>query len=247
MKRTHVLLLLLAIAASCVTPAPSEDPTASEQEAALKARSEEMDSDKLAKEIEILQRGLDEARLAHELEGGNSDALLQKAQREVQKAEHAVVVARGKWAHFRDVESLLELSKSKLSVDRAVSRLEAQRQDLIGILAIYEGEEEALAKDEIIRRNRKSVEFAEKALEQARLAAQMVNEFVVPQKNEALQWALQMAEGEVLSAGANLDQVTGKVRLARMKAAHRVMDAESKLEDKRAQLKEQQDQKEPSQ
>ncbi len=247
MKRTHVLLLLLAITASCVTPAPSEDPAASEQEAALKARSEEVASDKLSREIENLQRGLDEARLAHELEGGNSDTLLQKAQREMQKAERAVVVARGKWAHFRDVESLLELSKSKLSVDRAVSRLEAQRQDLIGILAIYEGEEEALAKDEIIRRNRKSVEFAEKALEQARLAAQMVNEFVVPQKIEALQWALQMAEGEVLSAGANLDQVTGKVRLARMKAAHRVMDAESKLEDKRAQLKEQQDQKEPSQ
>ncbi len=247
MKRTHFLLLLLAITASCVTPAPPEDPAASESAAALKAQSEDEDFDKLAREFEILQRGLDEARLALELEASNSDALLQKAQREVQKAERAVIVARGKWAHFRDVESVLELSKSKLNVDRAVSRLEAQRQDLIGILAIYEGEEEALAKDEIIRRNRKSVEFAEKALEQARLAAQMTNEFVVPQKNEALQWALQMAEGEVLSASMSLDQALGKVRLAKMKAAHRVMDAESKLEEKRAQLKEQQDQKEASQ
>lgn len=247
MKTTHVLLLLLAITASCVTPAPSEGPAASEQGAAHKARSEEVDSDKLAKEVESLHRGLEEARLALELEESSSDALVQKTQREVQKAERAVEVARGKWAHFRDVESALELSKSKLSVDRAVSRLEAQRQDLVGILAIYEGEEEALAKDEIIRRNRKSVEFAEKALEQARLAAQLVNEFVVPQKNEALQWALQMAEVEVQVAGVNLNQATGKARLAKMKAGHRVMDAESKLEDKRAQLKEQQGQKGSSQ
>ncbi len=243
MRTFRLLALLLAATTSCVTPPRAGDDAAPTETSAPEAAAETGEKAKkaelpgaLALEVAGLERELEESHLALEIAELVAEKDQAKAAREVQSTERAVGVARDKWAHYRDVESQLALSKSQLAVDRAVSRLESQRQDLQGILEIYEGEEEARAKDEIIRRNRKGVEFAEKGLEQARLQARLVAEFEVPEKLESLQWGLRDAEASKQRADDALVRTQMEGRLALLRKRNKLIAAEQKLELKRAKL-----------
>ncbi|MFT4647957.1 MAG: hypothetical protein ACI9X4_001172 [Glaciecola sp.] len=243
MKTTHVLLLLLTLTVSCVTPASRSDgstPAAQIAEPAVLAAEEspkQSDSErKQALEVAGLEMKLEEAQLALELAEMQIEQDRAKIQRKGLEAERDVNVARDKWAHFRDVESTLMLSKTQLDVDRAISRLESKRQDLIGILEIYEGEVEASAKDEIIRRNRKGVEFAQQVLEQERLKARLVAEFEVPQKLESLQWDLSAAEAEKQQAEVDQGRAELKTRLALLEAHNQIQRTQQELEMQQAKL-----------
>ncbi|MCA9001308.1 MAG: hypothetical protein KDB61_05255 [Planctomycetes bacterium] len=230
MKPIHILILLLATSVSCVTPARKAESNPQAGDGPRAQSESEMESIGAARrELASLERDLEAQSLALLIEEMDSEAQLQEARRELLEKERSLSVARQKLAQYRDVEKELELQKSQLSVDRALSRLEAQRQDLEGILEIYEGEEEARAKEEIIRRNRKDVEFAQRHLEQERLQARQVAEFEVPIKLEGLEWALNKAEAEFAQAQRALQRTEQKNRLGLLKVRNQLADLEAKL------------------
>ncbi|MBL4771512.1 MAG: hypothetical protein JKY61_10315 [Planctomycetes bacterium] len=249
MKVTQALLLILATTASCVTPAPPMTDCTPSQETgeAVKAGNQDPAAEPTAKpealedtalEVQALERELEETRLKLEIAELDTANDLAGARRDLLEADRDVEVARGKWAHFRDAESVLDLAKAQLGVERAISRLESKRQDLQGIIEIYEGEEEARAKDEIIRRNRKGVEFAQKALDQARMEARLVAEFEVPQELESLQWALGAAEAAKVVAQDEFKLAESKARLSLLRARNQLVETGQELQCKQAQLEE---------
>ncbi|MEZ6018637.1 MAG: hypothetical protein R3F17_00625 [Planctomycetota bacterium] len=63
----------------------------------------------------------------------------------------------------------LTTARAQLEVERNVHQVESARQELEGILEIYDGEPEGHGKREIVRRNRKQYELAQKELENARM------------------------------------------------------------------------------
>lgn len=150
--------------------------------------------------------------------------------RKVRSAERDVFIARDALSSYREVESETERETVQIQVDQAFSRLEAERADLDGILEIYRDEEEARAKDEIIRRHKKSLEFAERQLELARSKARLVLEFGVPRKTEKLEWALEKAEADLAAVEQAAERVELKGRLAVTRKESTVKNTASKLE-----------------
>ncbi|HRV81760.1 MAG: hypothetical protein H6830_09955 [Planctomycetes bacterium] len=239
MSRTLLALCLLAPLAACISPAQKgiqEDGTAQSDSP---AEGKQLDPEELrAAQLEIaeLSGDLQEAQLElRSQEHANATSQLE-SERAVLEADRELTEARDALARYREVEGPLLKAKAQLEVEGAANRLEAARQDLEGILEIYEGEEEARAKQEIIRRNRKSVEIAQKVLENERTEARMVVEFEFPQQVRHLEWELDNAENAQKVAQRALEAAQMEGEAKRVAAENRITSLQAKLEAKRAEL-----------
>lgn len=151
-------------------------------------------------------------------------------------AEVALAQATEKVTRFRELQRAEEEEVARMALDRAAERLIGAQQDLQGILDIYEQEEEARSRDEIIRRHRMSVVFAERgqALSAARLEMLLEHEF--PAKELVLEETRIRAE----QALEGLRRQEERIELEREQKQHKLhvalVSAEHALEDAQIQL-----------
>lgn len=118
-------------------------------------------------ELDKARRDMEFAELELAIAERKSDAARRKSEQAVEKAERAVEVAEAAMDRFVEHTRKRTMIEAELSVASAENRLVSARQDLEGILAIYEEEPEASAKDEIIRRHEVGVAMAEASVELA--------------------------------------------------------------------------------
>lgn len=238
MLRSLPFALVLALISGCAA-VPAGAPSASPASPKGASKDPEAALTEISNKVDKLTRNQASAQLDLRLETLEAEASRVKAARAVQAAERAVYAARDELASYREVESVKERDGVQLALDRSTNRLESQRADLTGILDIYRDEDEARAKDEIIRRHKTSVDFAERELDQARAQARLVLEFEVPRKIEKLEWALEKAESELAAAERAAERAEMKARLAVERKEAAVLDLEAELEVARAALEKQ--------
>ena len=225
MKPIRLATLLALALAACVSPALEESTIEENRigdESKMDKKLSSEDRIELRGELTDRKRDLEEAHLALRVETLESESSKAKAEFEQRAAERGVAEARDALARYREVEAPMLKDRAQLELDQAASRLEAEEQDLQGILEIYEGEEEARAKSEIIRRNQKSVDFAKQRLDNERRQARLVTEFEVPTEIQNLEWALQEAEW-------TLRQAKGALELAELKGLKGMQGAQNKI------------------
>lgn len=118
-------------------------------------------------ELEKARRDAEFSELELAIAERKSDAARRKSEQAVAKAERALETAEAAMDRFVEHTRKRAMIEAELSVASAENRLVSARQDLEGILAIYEEEPEASAKEEIIRRHEVGVAMAEASFELA--------------------------------------------------------------------------------
>lgn len=238
MRCVSALVLPSVLLASCTvsvkTTADLPEPTPAEVEApaeeappAAESRRKEAEA---ARKAAMAEREVRHAHTDLELAELEAALSLESARVAVESAEAKLVAARERLERFEalEVEHLTE--QTRMGVDRAEDRLIGEQQDLQGILDIYAEEQEARSRDEIIRRHRMSVQFAERGLESARRAHALQVEHELPARMRELERAVAEAEQALVAARGRLakQELSNKRDLERKRDA--VEDAEWKRE-----------------
>ncbi|MEZ6005700.1 MAG: hypothetical protein R3F33_16145 [Planctomycetota bacterium] len=232
MLRTPLTCLALLPLFACVSPArrSSQEP---EPAAPVAEEKPEAVSGAERRELELQAAGL-----RRELEGLNEELAILRNSNAVEqeegalavaKAERAVTNARDAWNRYREVEAPLTTARAQLEVERNVHQVESARQELEGILEIYDGEPEGRAKQEIVRRNRKQYELAQKELENARMEARRHVEFEIPAELREHEAALADAESE-------LELARVRRKNGQAEAEHAVNGLQGRIDGVRGQL-----------
>jgi hypothetical protein len=175
-------------------PAPTEGAADSERKEAEAARK-----------AAVAEREVRHARMELELAELEAALSMQSARAAVESAEVKLMAARERVERFEGIEVEHLTEQTRMGVDRAEDRLIGEQQDLQGILDIYAEEQEARSRDEIIRRHRMSVLFAERGLEGARRAHALQVEHELPARMREL-------ERGVVEAEQGLEAARGRLR-----------------------------------
>ncbi|MFT7679874.1 MAG: hypothetical protein ACI8QC_003879 [Planctomycetota bacterium] len=231
MFRTASLILALGLFSACNTPSSMGGGSASAGGGASKASAAGLEEKEqgLAK----LVRDLETAEIDLRLSTLKAEAEHQAAARKVAAAQRTEATAAAALGSYRELESVHESETVRIRLDRAKSRLTSAQEDLVGILDIYGDEQEARAKDAIIRRHREGVAFSEREVAQARAQARLVEEFKVPAKREALEWALAQAKSStgVAQRAWELAELSGGLAVKRKE--NELKDMRTKIEKAR--------------
>lgn len=230
MKR---ILLLCALpltlwTAACESmPTSKADTPAVADKAGDKADSDEPSAkDKLAK----AERAVEDGRLELKIAQAETEAKARKAQDEVDEAEHGLQEATTALDQFMKNERELELSKVKLGLDRATWRLEAEKQELAELEAMYQKDDVAtLTKELVLQRGRKGVEFAERDLGHEQREGAATRDFTLPKKQRELEQAKRAKENALREAKADKQKATDEIELKLRKARAEIDDAEKAL------------------
>ena len=162
------------------SPAAPNDKAAQAQEEKAHATGEKLRE--LRHQVQKAERALHHARVEQELKKLARWLSRDQGQFEMESAEVALMQATEKHARFNEFERGLQEEEARISLDRSADRLIGVQQDLQGILDIYEQEEEARSRDEIIRRHRMSVTFAERGKDLAATRLRVLLERELPAK-----------------------------------------------------------------
>jgi len=192
--------------------------------------------------VEVLERALEAAHRKAALADLDRAVGDLRAEEELRRAvlgredkEHAAEAAERDLGLYEEFEAPASIAAAVLAVDRSRSRLISERQDLEGILRIYAEEEEAQAKDEIIRRHRVAVEFAERGLQAAEEAHEKTQAEVAAGKDKR-RWALEKAGREADLAGMAVDRAELGVQVAKLKAEDALAKAEAEVAEAKRKL-----------
>jgi hypothetical protein len=182
--------------------------------------------DKLAK----AEREVENNRLELKIAQAEAEASARKSQDEVDEKEHALQEATSALDQFMKNERELELSKVKLGLDRATWRLEAEKQELAELEAMYQKDDVAtLTKELVLQRGRKGVEFAERDLGHEQREASATREFELPKKQRALEQEKREKENALREAKAEKQKSADEIELKLRKARAELEDAEKAL------------------
>lgn len=195
--------ILATLLTSCATspkqPSGEQAAMSPEDSSAVVDKAEDAEAKllDLRHQVQKAEQTLQHARVSHEV--AKLDRWLSKdaAQFEMESARVALGQAIEKAARFQEFERTLQEEGARISLDRSADRLIGAQQDLQGILDIYEQEEEARSRDEIIRRHRMSVSFAERSKEMAATRLRVLTERELPAKGLVLERARVQAERAV--------------------------------------------------
>lgn len=228
--KNPILLLALPLSlwfASCESmPAPKGDG------GGTPAVAEKGGDDKAAAKDDVskAQRELENARLELKIAQSETETSARKAQDEVDSAEVEAKLAADALDHFLKDERELELSKLQLGLDQAAWRLEAERQELAELEAMYKKDDVAtLTKELVLQRGKKGVEFAERNLAHEQREAAGKRDFDLPRKVRELEVAKREKENALREARADQARSKDEIDLKLRKARAEVEDAEKAL------------------
>jgi hypothetical protein len=231
------LILLLALPMSLWFAACESMPAAEDGGGGKAAEAGEGDeaADSSADEIAKCDRAVQDARIELKIALAETESTARKAQDEVESAENAVKVASDALDHFLKSERDFELSNVQLGVDRATWGLEAERQELAELEAMYKKDDvAALTKELVLQRGKKGVEFAERGLAHEQREAAMKRDFELPKKLRELEVEKREKENELREARAEQTKSKDEIELKLRKARAAVEDAEKALTKARA-------------
>ncbi|MDA1267169.1 MAG: hypothetical protein O2816_18975 [Planctomycetota bacterium] len=219
-----ILLLCSALAVPTTPDVPHQDAPPDKADKQGKQGKQDKQDKGEAKTIAQLERALRAAersvrRAGLELalaESKNDEEAL-RARIAIDEKARALDFAQRELEICEALEVPAALEAAQLSVDRAESRLISEKQDLEGILRIYAEEEEATAKNEIIRRHEVSVEFAEREVA-ASLERRKKAEADGALATNKKRFAIEKAKGELELAQRGLRSVDISIELSKMKA-----------------------------
>ncbi len=202
---------------------------------AAAAEADEEADDETQEEIAKGERSVQDTRIELKIAQAESESAARKAQDEVESAENAVKVASEALDHFLKSERDLELSKVQLGLDRATWGLEAERQELAELEAMYKKDDvAALTKELVLQRGKKGVEFAERELAQEQREAAMKRDFELPKKLRELEVEKREKENALREARAEQTKSKDEIELKLRKARAGIEDAEKGLTKARA-------------
>jgi hypothetical protein len=198
------------------------------------AESKEESDDGPQAEVAKQERALGYARLELAIAEAEAGASTRKADDAVASAERELAEARAALEHFRTKERDLELSKVVLGLDQAAWRVEAEKQELAELEAMYKQDDVAeLTKELVLQRGKKGVEFAERNLAHEQRDAEAQRGFELPKQERELEVELLEAEHALRDARAESAKTKLEVELALLKARAAVEDAEKELAEAR--------------
>lgn len=221
-------ILLLALPMSLWFAACESMPKSSDG-GAPKAAAEEVGEgqDDAQDEVAKARRSLEDSRLELKIAQAEAEATARKAQDEVDSAEIAAKVKADALDHFLKSERELELAQLQLGLDQAAWRLEAERQELAELEAMYKKDDVAtLTKELVLQRGKKGVEFAERNLAHEQSEAAMKREYDLPKKQRELEVDKKEAEAKLREARAEQAKSKDEIELELRKARAEVEDAE---------------------
>ncbi|MBL8863313.1 MAG: hypothetical protein JNK02_15055 [Planctomycetes bacterium] len=222
------LLLLLAFPLTACESMPrsaSPDATVDEEH----ADGDEQDASP-QEQVAKKKRALEHAQLELAIAQAEVQAALRKAADEVVDAELELREAAAALAHFLEVERDFELSKTGLGLDQAAWRLEAEKQELAELEAMYARDDVAtLTKELVLQRGKKGVEFAERGLAHEQREAAMQRDFELPKKQRELETEQRSQENALREARAAAETSKLETDLKLRKARAEVEDAEREL------------------
>ena len=201
-----------------------EDEGAQEQGSERAAAKREAQRPQLERAVELARRDLQIAEY-------EASMALEAAGWAVEAADAKLAVATERLERFGALERDHQEEESQMGVDRAEDRLVREQQDLQGILDIYAEETEARSRDEIIRRHRQSVMFAERGLEMAERAHGLKVEHELPARQLELERAVREADQALDAAHdrRSKQELVNQRDLLRKRGA--LEDAERKLDE----------------
>jgi hypothetical protein len=238
MKPLQLFVLTLPL---CLLAACESMPSASDARPDASAKSEgegekgKDDKESPAEELAKKERGLENARLELAIAQADVEASGRKAQDEVADCEHRLKLRQEALEHFLKQERELELAKVQLGVDQAAWRLEAEKQELAELEAMYKKDDVAtLTKELVLQRGKKGVEFAERGLDHERREAAAKRDYELPKKQKELEQEQREAEHKLREARAEKEKAGVESELKLRKARAEVEDAEKALVKARA-------------
>jgi hypothetical protein len=207
--RTYLLALLtLLLAVSCESaPTASESPTepaelvlakkadaaASKKKADAKRKKARNTVKKLRTDLGEKEREQHKARLEFDLGELKAAATMAGTEHSMEDAQFDLGVAERALAAYVDIEMPLKLARVALNLDRASQRVVEARQNLEGMVQIYDDEIEARSKDEILLRAERRLEFAEREFALAQQGAALESETEIPNERRKLERGVEKA------------------------------------------------------
>lgn len=222
-----VVLPLTLWFAGCESMPTSDDSkaTAAVEDVTAGKQDEEESDDDPGEAVAKAERDLEDARIEQSIAKAEIDSAKRKAQEEVESAENSARVANEALAHFRGDESQLELSKVALGLDQARWRLEAEKQELAELEAMYKKDDVAtLTKELVLQRGKKGVEFAERDLMHEQKEADAKRDFELPRK-------LRELEVEAREKGNALDHARAEQQKSEIELGLKARKAKAEVDD----------------
>lgn len=248
MRATPLLLPILLSTLACVT-VPEDSGTAGRggdgaktaETAQKKDADAEVDdrADKLRKkqrETDKKHREQRYAGLELEIARKKADSDAEQAELKVAETFRALEEAKRALEHFRAVEGPLKAARSDLDLQRAERRLVEARQDLEGILAIYDEEVEAPSKDAVIQRHETQVMFAERELAIAKRTIEVTRAKDIEKTERDLVWAVEKATAEHDRAVEDRERERATAELDLLKKEAAIKDLALDLEELQREL-----------
>src|SRR5215203_1106646 len=142
------LPLFLGLAACQSTPKSSADDAKPAESAKAEDKTEE--NEDAAYEVAKAERAVQHAHIEHKIAQAEIEAATRKGQDSLQSAETELKNATDALEQFQKAERELELSKVQLGLDRAAWQLEAERQELGELEAMYKKDDVATLTKELV-------------------------------------------------------------------------------------------------
>ncbi len=197
---------------------------------AMAAEEGDDGDDDAAEAVAKAERALENSRLELKIAQAETEASARKAREEVVSAEDEAKLAADDLAQFLKNEREVALAKLQLDLDRGGWRLEAEKQELAELEAMYKKDDVAtLTKELVLQRGQKGVEFAERDLANDMREASMKREFELPKKQHELEVAKRDKDNDLREARADEAKTKDEIDLKMRKARAEISDAEKAL------------------
>ena len=212
---TSLLLPLFGVGGlgACATtveaPAPQVEQAAAGEEA---DDDDEDDAEEQERKLMFAKLDLAVAELKAKQSGLDAERGLADAERELVEAQKNLQL-------FLEHEQPTKVAEEQLSLDRSMHRRELTEDELNELISMYAAEEFAeLTKELVLKRGRKSLEFAERGLAFAEAEFALLQNEELPQRQRKLEQELVKAKRGVEDAQRALEVTGIEVKVALMKA-----------------------------
>jgi len=226
LKLSNLLVVPLALTFVACESMPRSSDTKASATSEEGADEAEDSKDEVAKS----ERKLEDARIELRIANADAESAAQKSTDEVEGAGNALRIATEALDQFMKAERELELSQVTLGLDQASWRVEAEKQELAELEAMYKRDDVAtLTKELVLQRGKKGVEFAERSLAHEQREASAKRDFELPRKQRELEFEKKEKDNALRDARAEAAKGKDQVELALRKAKAEVDDAEKAL------------------
>lgn len=213
--------------------------TASDEDADAKGGASAIEaSSKADKEARELDRKLHFAELGLVIAELDAKQSTSKAERAVEEAQRGVGDAQRDLDLFLNHEQPKRMAEAQLNLDRSEHRRELAQDELNELISMYAAEEFAeLTKELVLKRGRKSLEFAERQLELTRQALALLEGEELPKQRKDLELALAKAQHALRDAELDHERGAIKTDIALTKARNELEDVRREVDEAAAKAK----------